>query len=515
MDLRKEVLYYDALVDFPVNGQENKLYLDKSNGALYYWDGSAYALSGDGKGNVLSVTASSPLASSGGANPNITLTVPSDNTKFLDGTGTFDTVKDSDLSLSDITTNDVSTSKHGFAPKAPNDTTKFLRGDGTWAATASSSGKFGIADSTGAYTYYTTLGAAITASTAGQTIEFFTDITESSAVTITLKDGVNINGNGHTYTCTASAGIAVFQNTGGTQTITNLTISATNADGNTAAFYMNGGTRTTFAGSVIKTTSGWGVRSWNGFIEGATSIVTGGAKAFFSQGGTFIDCRGYSVSGVAMDVVLGSAHNCYAYSSSSTGLYGGSGVYNCIGIGSTEGIEVSGNIYNSTGFSSAGYGIKITGGSMYNCTAISSASWGLFLYANSAVVSNCTIISTAANGVYSQFIGGCRIINNYITSTAAIAFRLNAPAANNFYGNTIYCAWNNSGGHALQIGVSNDVLSGNTFEVTNSSANCINAGSAFTTKYADCKFKGATTPVNANITQGMSNTEDTYGNITI
>jgi hypothetical protein len=37
------------------------------------------------------------------------------------------------LSLSDNTTNDVSTTKHGFAPKAPNDTTKFLRGDATWA----------------------------------------------------------------------------------------------------------------------------------------------------------------------------------------------------------------------------------------------------------------------------------------------------------------------------------------------------------------------------------------------
>jgi len=37
------------------------------------------------------------------------------------------------LTLSDNTTNDVSITKHGFAPKAPNDTTKFLRGDATWA----------------------------------------------------------------------------------------------------------------------------------------------------------------------------------------------------------------------------------------------------------------------------------------------------------------------------------------------------------------------------------------------
>ncbi len=46
-------------------------------------------------------------------------------------------VKDSVLSTSDITTNDVSTTKHGFVPKAPNDTSKFLRGDGTWATGSS------------------------------------------------------------------------------------------------------------------------------------------------------------------------------------------------------------------------------------------------------------------------------------------------------------------------------------------------------------------------------------------
>jgi hypothetical protein len=37
------------------------------------------------------------------------------------------------LSLTDNTTNDVSTTKHGFVPKAPNDTSKYFRGDGTWA----------------------------------------------------------------------------------------------------------------------------------------------------------------------------------------------------------------------------------------------------------------------------------------------------------------------------------------------------------------------------------------------
>lgn len=35
--------------------------------------------------------------------------------------------------LADNTTQDVSTTKHGYAPKAPNDTTKFLRGDASWS----------------------------------------------------------------------------------------------------------------------------------------------------------------------------------------------------------------------------------------------------------------------------------------------------------------------------------------------------------------------------------------------
>jgi hypothetical protein len=39
--------------------------------------------------------------------------------------------------LADNTTQDVSTTKHGYVPKAPNDTTKFLRGDATWAVPSS------------------------------------------------------------------------------------------------------------------------------------------------------------------------------------------------------------------------------------------------------------------------------------------------------------------------------------------------------------------------------------------
>ncbi len=83
----------------------------------------------------------------------------------------------------------------------------------TYTPSTSSTGRFGIADSNGAYTYYTTLTLAMAAASSGKTIEFFTDYTETGAVTITCKDGVTINGNGHTYTCTsAGAGLKLFDN---------------------------------------------------------------------------------------------------------------------------------------------------------------------------------------------------------------------------------------------------------------------------------------------------------------
>lgn len=43
---------------------------------------------------------------------------------------------DANLQTSDITTNNVSTSKHGFCPKGTNTGTKFLRDDGSWETPA-------------------------------------------------------------------------------------------------------------------------------------------------------------------------------------------------------------------------------------------------------------------------------------------------------------------------------------------------------------------------------------------
>jgi hypothetical protein len=58
-----------------------------------------------------------------------------------DGVSTWTTVltavtSDATLTTTDITTNDVSTSKHGFAPKAPSDATQVLLGTGLFGVPA-------------------------------------------------------------------------------------------------------------------------------------------------------------------------------------------------------------------------------------------------------------------------------------------------------------------------------------------------------------------------------------------
>lgn len=71
-----------------------------------------------------------------------TLTVSNDAT--VSGTNTGDqTISDVTITTTDIVTNNVSTLKHGFAPKAPNDATKYLDGTGAYSVPAGSASPAG------------------------------------------------------------------------------------------------------------------------------------------------------------------------------------------------------------------------------------------------------------------------------------------------------------------------------------------------------------------------------------
>ena len=86
-------------------------------------------------GQVLQTNGSAVLSwtsASGGVPTTRNITV-NGTTQDLSADRTY-TVTDANLSTSDVTTNNVSTSKHGFTPKAPNDSKKYLDGTGAWTS---------------------------------------------------------------------------------------------------------------------------------------------------------------------------------------------------------------------------------------------------------------------------------------------------------------------------------------------------------------------------------------------
>lgn len=95
-----------------------------------------------------------------------------------DGTDVaFSAVTDAKLSTSDITTNNASTSKHGFAPKYPNDATKYLDGTGAYTVPAGSGG--GI------------IQASRVTLTSGDLTTTSTSFTDATGLTTTLTTGAH------------------------------------------------------------------------------------------------------------------------------------------------------------------------------------------------------------------------------------------------------------------------------------------------------------------------------------
>lgn len=100
-------------------------------------------------GSTLTIANNSGSSSSGnriytGLGSNLVLESNSSMSLIYDFTSSFwrvigvTKITEAMQNLTDNTTNDVSTSRHGYVPKAPNDTSKFLNGAGAWSTPASS-----------------------------------------------------------------------------------------------------------------------------------------------------------------------------------------------------------------------------------------------------------------------------------------------------------------------------------------------------------------------------------------
>lgn len=377
------------------------------------------------------------------------------------------------------------------------------------------SGVFGIADATGTYTYYSTLTTAMTAAIAGQTIEMFADVVETGAVTVTLREGVTLNGNGHTYSLTTATLNDVFQSSGtGDYRIYNLNVNRTNGITNTyvlraltyvaSCHYLDGCHFTTDSGGIRSESANIIQKFYDCKIT-----ITGAELGIASlQDAEYynLDVTGTSTSTGGL-IGVGIAYNC-TFNNSGTGICAQSiDAFNCIIIarGGGDTCRTTRNLSNCSIYNYAGRGNYVNCLQFNNCLLYSATSFGAYAENYNSKFRNCSIISAANVGA----VGGTHE-NNSITSLA------NSGASNTDLTNcTVSSLWNNALGHSFITSGDNRVLKNNSFKVTNASANCISSTTAKNVYYAASVFEGATTPVNANITQLIANTQDNQGNILI
>ena len=130
---------------------------------------------------------------------------------------------------------------------------------------------------------------------------------------------------------------------------------------------------------------------------------------------------------------------------------------------------------------------------------------------------NSTLINKGSGKVADINFNTRKFDNCFILSVGGVAITTGG-ACNGVINNcTIKSEYNSSGGHAITLNHSSNTLfvSNTVLEVVNSSANCLNASSAKTINIGNSTYKGATTPVNANVTITAGSTADTFGNLLI
>jgi hypothetical protein len=394
-----------------------------------------------------------------------------------------------------------------------------------------SAGPFGIANSSGVYTYYATMTLAMTAASAGQTVEVFADVTETGNVEIVLKNGVNINGNGHTYTLDNTGTINAFKiadavgDTTYNLSILNLNIIRKGSTGtlsNNNALYIGTSTLGSIncSGSIFKNSGdgngiyatcktfdinyavGYSI-STAGIYSGTSNDIrfnncigysVSGSGIQGQNGGVFANCSGYSDSGNGINANSGTFISCNGYSLSSVGfLGGGSLASNCTGRSFTgTGFQATNGqkVVNCTGLSDTGVGFR-TNMKSYNCSGFSRTSRAFYLE-GSAEAHNITARSEAHHTVFAT------------TSTSKI------------YGGMIICEYANSEGWAIR---------GNGGTISSVIINCTMRLASLSTPYlfndgtaASISMRGNTFigggAFNPNITNAsILATEDSQGNI--
>lgn len=230
--------------------------LERSNGSA--WE--EFSITGAGSGDV--VGPSSSVASEAALFDGTTgkLLKRATGTGFVfrtSGVDSVTTIDEADLTIADNTTANVTTSAHGFAPKAPGDATKFLNGASppAWAVPAVNAAAASVATSETQASNTTfgdlaTAGPSVTLTTGASVIVWISgNVTHGAAgnsanVSVAVSGATTLAANGTNSTNVSSAG-ASFDNvfsrclvlTGLTPGSNTFTLKYQNNGGGTWSFY--------------------------------------------------------------------------------------------------------------------------------------------------------------------------------------------------------------------------------------------------------------------------------------
>lgn len=192
----------------------------KTNGTVASWDTASG--SGDTSTNTSSSVDSEVVLFSGTGGKTLKRASGTGVAHLTSGVLSASNVTESEITLADNTTNDVSTSKHGFLPKLPTATGKYLKDDLTWGTPATSTAWGGITGTLSSQTdLQTALDNRLKIDASNGPLTKQTIIPDVNY--LHLKQSLNMYGMGDSITYLGIANLSPFLNnlTGTTWTVNN------------------------------------------------------------------------------------------------------------------------------------------------------------------------------------------------------------------------------------------------------------------------------------------------------
>ena len=398
---------------------------------------------------------------------------------------------------------------------------KLMRFDGSaWVEAGGggvTTGIWGIADTSGTYTYYATDFDAMAAASSGDTIELFGNYNRVADTELVFKDGVTVQLNGYTWSKSAGTSRLIRFVTGSTQWILNGKLKGDD----TITLYASGALCDVYGwGTTIENTNKEAIYGTGGLGSNfyGFTVIGGGTTRLLYQGSYFhcnVTCTGTGFTGENLRRI----EHCRIRGINNHTLVNTLDEVNFSTIISDGGEAIrNGSItaYKSIFRSSVDDAVGVTSGTLVDCFCESLA--GTTLLASFGTVKNCTIISVSGSAGLRSTFAALKVSHCNIENSAGPG--IEAGANSEYINNVIKVTYNNAAGHAIIV--LNGITAGNEPVITNTSVSVANTGASYLHATAATRVNyvnltsfdklAVVTPVNVNITQGVATVTDAQGN---